>query len=119
MSNMVTELKDAGHVLTDEQQVQAVIRSLPTSWDQLKMHLTHNEGIKNMEDVGRHLELEEERLEAAKPSTEVYMAGSSSHGGFKRKHHGKTKEWDRPQKKGQGTTRPKETKEEEEEHGQG
>ena len=31
--------------------------------------------------------LEEERLEAAKPSTEVYLAGSSSQGGrFKRKH---------------------------------
>ena len=107
MSNMVTELKDVGHVLTDEQQVQAVIHSLPTSWDQLKMHLTHNEGIKNMEDVGRHLELEEERLEAAKPSTEVYVAGSSSHGGFKRKHHGKTKEWDRPQKKAKEQQAPR------------
>ncbi|XP_070020914.1 uncharacterized protein [Nicotiana sylvestris] len=29
MSNMVNELKDAGHVLTEEQQVQTVIRSLP------------------------------------------------------------------------------------------
>ena len=28
MSNMVTELKDVGHVLTDEQHVQAVIRFL-------------------------------------------------------------------------------------------
>ena len=106
MSNMVTELNDARHVLTDEQQIQAVIRSLPTSWDQLKMHLTHNEGIKNMEDVGKHLELEEDRLDAAKPSTEVYMAGSSSRGGFKRKHHGKNKEWDRPQGKAKGTTTP-------------
>ena len=26
MSNMISELKDVGHTLTDEQQVQAVIR---------------------------------------------------------------------------------------------
>ena len=31
MSNMICELKDASHVLTNEQQVQAVIRSLPHS----------------------------------------------------------------------------------------
>ena len=42
---MICELKDTGHVLTDEQQVQAVIRSLPHSWEHLKMHLTHNENI--------------------------------------------------------------------------
>ena len=29
MSNMISELKDAGHTHTIEQQVQAVIRSLP------------------------------------------------------------------------------------------
>ena len=87
MSNLIVELKDAGHVLTDEQQIQAVIRSLPHTWDNMKMHLTHNEGIKTLSDVSRHLELEEEQLEAAKPSTEVYLAGSSSQGGrFKRKH---------------------------------
>ena len=31
MSNMISELKDAGHTLTDEQQVQVVIRLLPQS----------------------------------------------------------------------------------------
>ena len=31
MSNMISELKDAGHTLTDEQQVQVVIRSLPNN----------------------------------------------------------------------------------------
>ncbi|XP_044477551.1 uncharacterized protein LOC123204812 [Mangifera indica] len=31
MSNMITELKKAGYEMTDEQQVQAVIRSLPDS----------------------------------------------------------------------------------------
>ena len=57
MSNLIVELKDAGHVLTDEQQVQAVIRSLPHTWDNMKMHLTHNEGIKTLSDVSRHLEV--------------------------------------------------------------
>ncbi|KAF5799909.1 hypothetical protein HanRHA438_Chr07g0318991 [Helianthus annuus] len=31
MSNMISDLKNAGHILTDEQQVQEVIRSLPQS----------------------------------------------------------------------------------------
>ncbi|XP_031250319.1 uncharacterized protein LOC116108189 [Pistacia vera] len=33
LSNMISKLRDAGHVLTDEQQVQAVIRSLPHNWE--------------------------------------------------------------------------------------
>ena len=90
MSNMICELKDAGHVLTDEQQVQAIIRSLPQSWEHMKMHLTHNENIRTMDDVVRHLELEEERLESSKPNTNVYMAESSSRKSFgqKREHQG-------------------------------
>ena len=90
MSNMITELKNAGHTLTDEQQVQAVVRSLPHSWEHMKIHLTHNENIKTLEDAMRHLELEENHLEAAKPSIDVYMAGPSSHGGSgqKRKYKG-------------------------------
>ena len=31
MSNMISELRAAGHEMTDEQQVQAMIRSLPSS----------------------------------------------------------------------------------------
>ena len=81
MLNMITELKDAGHTLIDEQQVQAIIRSLPHSWEHMKMHLTHNANIRTLEDVMRHLELEEDCLKAAKPSTDVYMVGPSSHGG--------------------------------------
>ncbi|XP_071694123.1 uncharacterized protein [Rutidosis leptorrhynchoides] len=60
MLNMISELRNAGHVLTDEQQVQAMIRSLPQSWEQMKMHLTHNENINTFEDCARHLELEED-----------------------------------------------------------
>nr|XP_009787851.1 PREDICTED: uncharacterized protein LOC104235737 [Nicotiana sylvestris] len=43
----------------------------------MKMHLTHNEQITTLEDVRRHLELEEERLEAAKPIAELHMATTS------------------------------------------
>ncbi|XP_071725008.1 uncharacterized protein [Rutidosis leptorrhynchoides] len=80
MSNMINELKDASHVLTNEQQVQAVIRSLPQSWEHMKVHLTHNENIKTFKDAVHHLELEENRLLAAKPKAEIYHACSSSHG---------------------------------------
>ena len=78
MSNMISKLKDAGHTLTNEQQVQAVIRSLPQNWEHMKMHLTHNENIKTLEDAMRHLELEKDRLMASKTSDDAYMAGSSS-----------------------------------------
>ena len=78
MSNMISKLKDAGHTLTNEQQVQVVIRSLPQNWEHMKMHLTHNENIKTLEDAMRHLELEKDRLMASKTSDDAYMAGSSS-----------------------------------------
>ncbi|XP_031252128.1 uncharacterized protein LOC116110025 [Pistacia vera] len=87
LSNMISELIDAGHVLTDEQQVQAVIRSLPQNWEHMKIHLTHNEGIINLEDVICHLELEEDRLNASKANTDVYMAGSSSHDSSQQHDH--------------------------------
>ena len=56
----------------------------------MKMHLTHNENIKTLEDVMCHLELEEDHLMASKTSVDVYMASSSSHGGKwrKRKFYG-------------------------------
>ncbi len=61
MSGMIRDLKAAGNVLTDEQQVQAVIRSLPDSWISMKQIMTHNENIKNFADISRHVELEAER----------------------------------------------------------
>ncbi|KAG6510717.1 hypothetical protein ZIOFF_028751 [Zingiber officinale] len=64
MSSMIRDLKYAGHDLTDEQQVQAVIRSLADSWTHMKQILTHNESIKNFSDISRHVDLEAEREEA-------------------------------------------------------
>jgi gag-polypeptide of LTR copia-type len=89
MSNMISELKDADHILTDEQQVQAVISSLSHTWKHMKVDLTHNEGIKTLNDAVRHLELEKDRIEASKPQeteTTVHLADSSSHGGQCQKH---------------------------------
>ena len=64
MSGMIRDLAAAGNVLSDEQQIQAVIRSLPESWVHMKQILTHNENIKNFPDISKHVELEAERQEA-------------------------------------------------------
>ncbi|KAH0639722.1 hypothetical protein KY285_036308 [Solanum tuberosum] len=68
MSNMIAQLKGAGHVLSDEQQVQA---------EHLKVNLTHNDSIKNFFDVAHHVELEDERIGAAKATSNAFVAESS------------------------------------------
>ncbi|KAK2985056.1 hypothetical protein RJ640_016976 [Escallonia rubra] len=75
MSNMIGKLRDAGHALTDEQQVRAVIRSLPASWANMKQILTHNENIKNFSDVSQHVILEAETRDADKTLTYVAQEG--------------------------------------------
>ncbi|XP_028782485.1 uncharacterized protein LOC114738591 [Neltuma alba] len=72
MANMIKELKEAGHIFSDEQQVQAVIKSLPASWEYMKVNLTHNENIVTFNDVAKYLELEDELLEAYKTSGQAY-----------------------------------------------
>ena len=67
MSNMISELRVVGHEMTDEQQVQAVIRYLPSSWEHMHVNLTHNDNIKTFDDVAHHVELEEYRILAEKP----------------------------------------------------
>ena len=94
---MTAQLKSAGHVLSDEQQLQAVIRSLPNNCEYLKVKLTHNDNIKAFFDVAGHVELEDERLGAAKAASNAFVAESSGtkSSGFKRKNnwkrYGKTK----------------------------
>ncbi|KAH7844930.1 hypothetical protein Vadar_033336 [Vaccinium darrowii] len=44
----------------------------------MSLNLTHNENLKTFDDVGRHLELEAERREAAKPNSSAHMVESSS-----------------------------------------
>ena len=87
MKRMIRELKTSGHILTDEQQVEAVIRSLPKSWYHMVVNMTHNESVKTFEDIVRHLELEAEILVASSPTEQAYVAETSSQKkiGFKRK----------------------------------
>ena len=87
MSNIVCDLKSTKHILTDEQQVQEVIRSLPDSWLHMMVNMTHNESIRTFNDIEHHLELEVKRLEATKLFDRVYMVESSSRKAldFKRK----------------------------------
>ena len=66
-----------------------MIRSLFASWEHMKVNMTHNENIKTFTNIARHLELEDKRLEAAKPDAQAYVAASSSNHvfGFKRKRN--------------------------------
>jgi hypothetical protein len=52
----------------------------------MSQNIMHNENIKTFKDVAHHLELETERLEAAKSNTFVSMAKSSSCRAFRPKH---------------------------------
>ena len=60
--------------MTNEQQVQVVIRFLPHSWEHMKVHFTHNTEIKTFDDAIRHLELEKNWMESSRPDTEAYVA---------------------------------------------
>ena len=63
---MIYEIKDMGHVLTDEQQVQVVICPMPHSWEHMRIHLTYNENIQIMDNILHHLKLGKERLKSTK-----------------------------------------------------
>ena len=73
MSKMISELRGACHELTNEHLVQAVIRSLPSTWEHLRINLTHNDNIKTFDDVARHVELGEDHLLVDKSYGEAYM----------------------------------------------
>lgn len=75
---MVCELKYARHVLTDEQQVQVVIRFICNTWEHMKVNMTQNKNIKIFKDIEHYLELEVEGHEAAKLSDHVFIAKSNS-----------------------------------------
>lgn len=85
MKDMIRELQNAGTELTDEQQVLAVLRSLPEqTWGHVKLVLTHNEQIKTFDSVASHLKLEADRRESERAQTAAFVA----HAG-KRKPKGK------------------------------
>ncbi|KAF7152795.1 hypothetical protein RHSIM_Rhsim01G0147900 [Rhododendron simsii] len=65
MLAMIRDLRTVGNVLTDEQQILAMLRSLPDkTWDHFKLTMTHNEMVTTFNDLKCHLELEAERQDA-------------------------------------------------------
>ena len=72
MLAIICELKAVVNNLTDEQQIQAVIHSLPNSWEQMKLNMTHNESIQMLKDLSCHLELEAERRVAQGQSSAFF-----------------------------------------------
>ena len=65
MSKLIHDLKAAGNNLSNEQQVTAVIHSLPEpTRRRMKLVLTHSENIKTFVDISCHLELEAEHMGA-------------------------------------------------------
>ncbi|KAK4431023.1 hypothetical protein Salat_0864300 [Sesamum alatum] len=86
MKDMIRELQNAGTELSNEQQVLAVLRSLPEkTWGQVKMVLTHNEQIKTFECVANHLKLEADRRE----TEHAQQAALVAHAGQHKPHKGK------------------------------
>ena len=73
MSNMISELRAVGHEMIDEQQIQTVILSLPSSWEHMRVNLTHNDNIKTFDDVAHNIELKQDRLLTEKPVQEAFM----------------------------------------------
>ncbi|KAJ9691442.1 hypothetical protein PVL29_013578 [Vitis rotundifolia] len=55
---MIRELKISGHVFTDKQQVEVVIKSLPKSYEPMTVNMTHEKGVKTFDDMVCHFELE-------------------------------------------------------------
>ena len=111
MKRIIRELKTSKHVLTNEQQVKVVIRSLPKNWKHMVVNMTHNESVKNFDDMVRHLELEVEQLVGTRPNEQAYVVESSSHksSSFKhnRKFFKKNKKSDDALKKGKTWARKK------------
>ncbi|KAG5548641.1 hypothetical protein RHGRI_014104 [Rhododendron griersonianum] len=90
MSAMIRDLRTADNVLTDEQQILNVLRSLPdVTWDHFKLTMTHNEMVKTFNDLKCHLELEAERQNAKRGNEALVVEpGQRKTIGSKRKRQG-------------------------------
>lgn len=78
MSSKIASPRNAMHPFTDEMQNMCVIQPLLSSWEIMKQHLTHNESISIIADIGRHRELEDERIKASQPLSGQAFATESS-----------------------------------------
>lgn len=75
MLNIIKDLQ-VTYILTNEQQVQAIIRSLSNYCEYLKVNFTHNDGITTFADVACYVELKNEHLWATKPTGQAYIIES-------------------------------------------
>ena len=67
MGSLIRDLQTVGIILTDEQQVLGVIRSLPDpEWVQMKLLMMHSKIVKTFENISRHLEIEAEHIKASR-----------------------------------------------------
>ena len=57
MTEIINDLLEAGSVLTNEQKISSVLRSLPDSWDTVRTMLMYNTSITNLSDLSHHLKL--------------------------------------------------------------
>ncbi|KAL0402050.1 UNVERIFIED_CONTAM: hypothetical protein Slati_4234900 [Sesamum latifolium] len=88
---MIRELQNAGCELSDEQEVLAVLRSLPEqTWGHVKLVLMHNEQTKTFDSVASHLTLEADRRESERAQQSAFVA----HAGQRKPH--KNKRWNKP-----------------------
>ena len=102
MSALIRDLKAAGNNLSNEQQVTAVIHSLPEpTRRRMKLVLTHSENIKTFDYISRHLMLEVECMGAHQNTLLVTQSGQQKAFRPKRKGQGRNA-------KGPGNLGPKE-----------
>lgn len=73
MANMINELKEVDHPLTDEHQVHVVIHSLSNSWEHRKIQKIHFEGLNIFKHIQSHIELEKGLLKIVEHKVEVYI----------------------------------------------
>ena len=64
--------------MTDKQQVQVLIRSLPSNWEYMCVNFTYNDNIKTFDNVVYHVEFEEDQLLTEKPVQEAFMIENKS-----------------------------------------
>ena len=63
MSQLIADLARAGNVLTADQKITVVLRSLPDSWRTIKQILTHSEAIKTFNDLCHQFKLKAQRVQ--------------------------------------------------------
>jgi hypothetical protein len=52
----------------------------------MRVNLTHNDNIKTFDDVARHVELEEDRLQAGKLINEAFISETKMRGAYDSKY---------------------------------